>query len=175
MYGVILEYFQSLYMLEGCKQGSCLNAIGQVITVADNETLMAPYSNWKSQMLYFPCIQISHRSRDGAAFFQKYWHIVGSKVSSACLSFLTHNIMPDGFDDTDILLIPNKQPVESMGELRPISLCNVIYKIVAKGLANRLRKVMLTVVSHTQSAFIKERPTSNNILISFEVLHYLKW
>ena len=36
--------FQSLYMLEGCKQGSCLNAIGQVITTVDNETLMAPYS-----------------------------------------------------------------------------------------------------------------------------------
>ena len=44
MYGVILEYFQTLYMSERCKQGSCLNVIGQVITVVDNETLMALYS-----------------------------------------------------------------------------------------------------------------------------------
>ena len=44
MYGVILEYFQSLYTSEGCQQVSCLNAVGQVITVTDNETLMALYS-----------------------------------------------------------------------------------------------------------------------------------
>ena len=49
-----------------------------------------------------------------------------SKVSSTCLLVLTHNIMPDGFDDTHMGLIPKKQPVESMGDLRPISLCNVI-------------------------------------------------
>ena len=107
------------------------------------------------------------------AFFQKYWHIVGSKVSSTCLSVLTHNIMPDGFNDTHIVLIPKKQHVESMGDLRPISLCNVIYKIVAKVLANRLRKVMPTVASHTHGAFIKERLITDNILISFEVLHFL--
>ena len=45
---------------------------------------------------------------------------------------------------------------------------------MAKVLANRLRKVMLTAVSHTQGAFIKERSITDNILISFEVLHYLK-
>ena len=45
---------------------------------------------------------------------------------------------------------------------------------MAKVLANRLRKVMSTVVSHTKSAFIKGRSATNNILISFEVLHFLK-
>ena len=141
MYGVILEYFQSLYMLEGCKQGSCLNAIGQMIIVANNETLMAPYSELEiTEALLFSMHPDKSPSPDGMnlAFFQKYWHIVGSEVSSACLSILNHDIMPDGFNDTHRVLIPKKQPVESMGDLRPISQCNDIYKIVAKVLANRL-------------------------------------
>ena len=60
-------------MLEGSKQGSCLNAIGQVITAADNKTLMAPYSELEITNALF--------SRwGGAAFFQKYWHIVGQRL-----------------------------------------------------------------------------------------------
>ena len=51
------------------------------------------------------------------------------------------------FNDTQLILIPKKQQVEVMGDLRPISLCNVIYKIMPKTVANRLKRVFPKVVS----------------------------
>ena len=75
-------------------------------------------------------------------------------------------------NDTQIVLIPNKQ-VQSLGDLRSISLCNVIYKIVAKAMANRLKQLFPKTISCSQGAFIPIRSITDNIFISFKVLHYL--
>ena len=45
-----------------------------------------------------------------------------------------------GWNDTVVVLIWKVQNPEKLKVLRPISLCNVIYKIAAKALANRLKK-----------------------------------
>ena len=58
-----------------------------------------------------------------------------------------------------------------MGDLQPISLCNVVYKIVVKALANRFRMMLGEVFSKSQRAFILGRLTSDNAIIGFECLH----
>ena len=63
---------------------------------------------------------------------------------------------------------------ENVSKYRPISLCNVLYKILSKVIANRLKPILNSIVSEAQSAFTADRLITDNILIPFESLHYMK-
>jgi hypothetical protein len=72
---------------------------------------------------------------------------------------------------TFIALVPKKKNSSKVSDYRPISLCNVVYKIIAKVLANRLKYVLPHIISQNQSAFIPGRLISDNILAAYETLH----
>ena len=106
-------------------------------------------------------------------FFQHYWPIVGNLVTKAILDFLNFGITPPKFNESHIVLIPKVNQPRRVTEYRPISLCNVIYKLVAKTLANRLKKVLPAIISDTQSAFVNGRLITNNVLVAFETMHHI--
>lgn len=88
--------------------------------------------------------------------------------------FFREGVLPSGLNDTNVVLIPKKKSPCDIGDLRPISLCNVLVKIVTKVMANRMKKLLKDVISENQSAFIPGRLISDNILVSYEAMHYLK-
>lgn len=77
-------------------------------------------------------------------------------------------------NDTVIVMIPKKNNPEEMKDYRPISLCNVVYKVVAKCLVNMLRPLLHDLISENQSAFVPGRMITDNALIAFECFHYIQ-
>ena len=71
-------------------------------------------------------------------------------------------------------MIPKMERPTRMTELRPISLCNVGYKIISKVLCQRLKSCLLRLISETQSAFVPGRLISDNILTAHEMFHGLR-
>lgn len=107
-------------------------------------------------------------------FFQKFWNIVGDDVFHTVKQFLQQGKFQGNITDTAIVFIPKKVNPANMTELRPISLCNVTYKIASKVIANRFKKLLNGVISETQSAFIPGRLITDNLMISYEVMYYMK-
>uniref|UniRef100_A0A803P1J6 Reverse transcriptase zinc-binding domain-containing protein n=1 Tax=Cannabis sativa TaxID=3483 RepID=A0A803P1J6_CANSA len=110
----------------------------------------------------------------GPGFFPHHWDIVGADVISLVKEFFGSEEMRCGLNDTNLVLIPKKKNFVVMGHLRPISFCNVLYKIISKVLANRMRDLIDCIISDTQSSFILNHLISDNVMVAFEVMHYLK-
>ena len=74
-----------------------------------------------------------------ALFYQRFWNIVGDSIITVVFDFLNIGSMVPGINHINIVLIPKVKNSKKMFDFRPISLCNVIYKIISKVLANRLK------------------------------------
>ncbi|KAA3477190.1 reverse transcriptase [Gossypium australe] len=107
-------------------------------------------------------------------FFQKYWHIIGDEVSIFCLQHLNGGMEVSPINTTHIGLIPKKVNPTNLSHFRPIILCNVIYKIMAKAIANRFRGVLEKCIDDARSAFVRGRLISDNVLLAYEILNTLK-
>ena len=91
----------------------------------------------------------------------------------AVLDYLNNGIFDTSINDTFTTLIPKVKDPTRITEYRPISLCNVLYKLIAKVLANRLKKVLPHIISPNQSAFIPRPLILDNILVAVEALQMM--
>ncbi|XP_074346129.1 uncharacterized protein LOC141684888 [Apium graveolens] len=90
------------------------------------------------------------------AFFQYFWKLVGREVYQCCQQWL------------------EEYNVEECKDLRPIALCNILYKIVVKVLANRFQQILHVLILDEQSVFVPGRNITDNVLVAFEVLRHMK-
>ena len=94
-----------------------------------------------------------------------------TEVCYTLLEVLNSGNLPFDLNLTHVALIPKKKNPIFVTDFRPISLCNVLYKLISKVLANRLKKVLPHLIAPSQSTFILGRLNTDNVLAAYETLH----
>jgi hypothetical protein len=92
-------------------------------------------------------------------------------VGKAVLDFLNFGVFDASLNITHIVLIPKIKNPSRIIDYWLISLCNVLYKLMSKVLANRLKRVLNSIISPNQSAFLPGRLITDNVIVAFEALH----
>ncbi|KAL9670606.1 hypothetical protein QQ045_008160 [Rhodiola kirilowii] len=150
--------------------------VPKLVTEEMNAMLTAPFTEGEVKRALFQMHPTKAPGLDGfpALFYQSNWNTLGHDIVKEVLKCLNSGILDAGLNETLVVLIPKVKKVERVEELRPISLCNVMMKIITKTLANRLKDILPTIISQNQSAFINGRLITDNILIAHEVSHSIK-
>jgi len=100
--------------------------------------------------------------------------VCGDDIFQAMASWLDSGYFPSNLTETNICSIPKCKEPDNMKDIRPISLCNVLYKMVSKLLANRLKRCLDECVSQNQSTFVEGHSILDNTLITTGIIHSMK-
>jgi hypothetical protein len=171
------DYFKNLFQAETSLQTApLLEIFAENITSEMNEKLCMEFSDREISDALFQIGPLKSPGPDGfpARFFQRNWGILKEEIIAAVREFFCTGVMPDGVNETTIVLIPKVDEPETLAEFRPISLCNVIYKVVSKCLVNRLRPLLDEIISEEQSAFVPGRLITYNSILAFECIHHIQ-
>ncbi|CAN0913321.1 Transposon TX1 uncharacterized 149 kDa protein, partial [Linum grandiflorum] len=156
---VAAEYFGNLFRAGDVDYEPVVASIEQQVTPNHNNRLLAPFREQDFKDACFVMHPDKEPGPDGLnpAFYQQLWDIVGADVTADCMKWLETGIFPVSVRPTNIILLPKKANPTTMRDVRPISLCDVRYRIVVKVLANRLRRIMLDIILEEQSGFLQSR------------------
>jgi hypothetical protein len=174
---LVQQYFSNLFISEVNETDHVLlDKIMPKMTPLMNEQLLGPFSPENVKNVVFSIGDYKAPSPDGlhAIFYKKFWNICGEEVTQEILQALNTGAIPEGWNDTTVVMIPKVDDPELFTQFRPISLCNVIYKITSKMLALRLKAILPEIISPMQSAFVPGRLITDNVLVAYESIHSIK-
>ena len=107
-------------------------------------------------------------------FYNKYWHLIKKEVMVCVGHFFSNHCLLREQNHSFIALIPKLSGSHTAHQFRPISLCNIVYKIIFKIMANRLKAILPKIISPLQSAFVPKRNIQDNTILGHEQLHFFK-
>ena len=124
---------------DGLHTQQLLDAVHPSVTSMMNEHLTKEFTHEEIKAALDSIGDLKAPGPDGtpAAFFKNFWDVVGQQLTKEVLGVLQGGRLPEGWNDTIISLIPKVEKPEKVTDLRPISLCNVVYIVVSKVLASR--------------------------------------
>lgn len=151
----------------------CLAGIENRVTDYMNQNLLRTFEASEIDFALSQLHLLKSLGPDGfaAVFFQKSLPTIRNEVCHAALDFLNGGSFDEKINETYICLIPKIKNPSQIMEYCPISLCNVIYKLISKVLDNRMKRILATIISPNQIAFIPGRLITDNILVAFKALY----
>ena len=148
----------------------------QKISQHQNDRLTARFQEEEIKQAIWDCGSDKSPGSDGLNFnfIKQFWQLLKPDILCFLDEFYVHGVFSRGCNASFIALIPKVADPRFLNDYRPISLIGCMYKIVAKLLANRMKKVMAFIVDETQSAFIEGRHLLHSVLIANEVIEEAK-
>ncbi|KAJ9673635.1 hypothetical protein PVL29_023281 [Vitis rotundifolia] len=173
--GIVSSFQQQLSEERGWRaeieglQFNCLNS-------REAEDLELPFTE---EEIYCALMELNGDKAPGPdgftlAFWQDCWDFLKVEIVDMFKEFYEQRSFVKSLNTTFLTLIPKKGGAEDLGDFRPISLLGGLYKLMAKVLANRLKKVLDKLVSEDQNAFVRGRQILDASLIANEVVDYWK-
>jgi len=107
-------------------------------------------------------------------FFLYHFDPVGLNLLELVEDSRLHGKIIGSLNSTFITLIPKENNPSTFGDYRPISLCNLCYKLVTKIIANQLKPILSRALSEEQLCFLKGRQILDTIGTTHECLHSIK-
>lgn len=164
-------YERILNNWEGSNLGSKNDIIANILKIIideQNKSLGARFSKAEVEIALMKMNSDMAPSADGfpTAFFQKCWYFISDEVTEALEGVINLGNMLKEINNTFFTLIPKKDKVENFDDFRPIALCNIIFKLLTKTLANRLKKFPPIIISEEQIGFVSRRSIYDGVIIA---------
>ncbi|KAL8143578.1 hypothetical protein V2J09_016610 [Rumex salicifolius] len=174
---LVVDFFARLYTADPEIRSSLVVPTFSVtfpqLPTSEVDRLSAPFSGedvWAALKSMSP---YKSPGPDGypALFYQQNWSVVGPRVTDAILKYVNQGVSLDGIENALMVLLPKVPSPMQPAEFRPISLLNVVFKIMTKMMVFRLKSVLSTLIHPAQASFIPRRQIIDNVVIVQEVLH----
>eukprot|EP00253_Pinus_taeda_P033434 PITA_33434 len=150
--------------------------IPKLVTREDNYNINRPVNEEEVSEVIKEMQNWKAPSLDGfnVDFFKACWKIVKPDILEVVEDSRKNKIVLKVLKTSFIALIPKQENAMTPDRFRPIALCNVVYKIISKIIANRLKPLLPTLVSEEKTRYVEGRQILNNIIQAHEVVHSLK-
>ena len=174
---IISSYFQSIFTSSGT---DCIETVHEAISPCipkETNDLLTTIPDREEVRRAVYAIQADKApGLDGfsVGFYHSYWDIIGEDIYRDIRDFFETGQLHRRQNETHVRLIPKISCPRKVSDFRPISLCTTHYKIIAKILTSRLQPLLPQIISPHQSAFVPKRAIGDNVLITHEILHYLR-
>nr|XP_043630001.1 uncharacterized protein LOC122601300 [Erigeron canadensis] len=171
---VFLDHFSNFLGKPGSVQPLDLDGLfSNRLTVEQGHDMIREVSDEEIKISIFSMGDDKAPGPDGftVVYFKKAWNIIGDDVIKAVKNFFSAGTLLKEVNHTIISLLPKVSTPARVNDLRPISLCNVVFKCITKIIANCIKDKLTDLVSINQSAFVPGRRLTDNILLTQKLMH----
>ncbi|GKV02337.1 hypothetical protein SLEP1_g14790 [Rubroshorea leprosula] len=172
----IASFFEDIFREEQWDRPKLEGVSFKQISQLENDHLVGAFSDEEIDAAVRECDSSKAPRPDGFnfGFVKNVWELIRVDVIRFLHDFYKNGKLVRGLNTSFIVLVPKVDNPQKIEEYRPISLIGVIYKILAKLLANRLKVVLDGIVGEQQMAFIRGRQLMDGVVVANEVIDDVK-
>ncbi|KAJ0483299.1 putative RNA-directed DNA polymerase [Helianthus annuus] len=140
------------------------------------EDLVAPFNLDEIKRAVWGCGGDKAPGPDGFSFkfIKRFWNLLSPFFADVLYQFHDKEFINEGCNSSFVALLPKVVDPQDLNDFRPISLIGVVYKVIAKVLANRIKPTLPSIVSPVQSAFVEGRYILDGPLMVSEIISWAK-